>query len=897
MRFILFCVVILASSCFVQGQGHYPVLSKDQKIKLSDALKSIEVSRKIHFAFDPSACSQYIVQVKKTDLSTEELLNELLNNLPISYTKQDKEHYLIFIDEFKKSKIVTTGSKTRKIEISGMVKDVFTGEAIIGATISLMPSQGMTESDLNGYFRISVESNFSEPWLEIRYLGYQIQSIKIPSDHFQGLQIQLHPSTEFLQTITFSAPKSLNPPTNHKILSNSYSINPSSISALNVFRDPIRNLQQISGVNATDDLSTGIQIRGSGSDENLICLDGLTLYSVDHFYGVFSNINPFILQNLQFYKSYFPSNYGGRTSSLILMKSKDAEKKLSGTAELSLLNSNLCLNLPLLKNKGTLLFGGRITNQNLGSSGIFNTLFNNGTSNPVNIRRDTNTLLPVNPEFSFYDVYTKLSFDVHKNTKLSGGFFYSKDKLQSKYESRYVLRNFSVNENYNDSSVWNNKAWFASIDQKWSRNINSQATFSNSDLLLDQTVLAEIITRENNNVRLTKEKTIFTNHIDVQQFKLENNYQSKYFNAGLGFEWNNYNTYFINKIERPAPNRIEMRILFKDSLNNGNDFNLFFHTQIKPIQSLKIEPGLRVSRYDRRTNLDWSPRLNVSYDWDKHFATSVRWGIYYQYLRQTTFEDRFGRVFNFWLQPDLKRFDILKSTQLEIQQLYKWKKTSLCVEFYFKKLDGLIEQIFETPSIIPAPGEPIKEPKIFIFSGEGQSYGLDLSADQQIGKYFFNISYSYNHSINRFPQINKGDWYTRQFVREHQVKSLQNIELKHWSFNFYGVYGSPQPYTDLSLISDRNRKVINIKENSKFLKDYVRFDGDVQYKFRIKKINCRAGLAVLNVFDRINVKYVQYIYNLPVNQNPIPGSSPNKIVGTEVNLLRRTFNANLTVYF
>ena len=83
MRFILFCVVILASSCFVQGQGHYPVLSKDQKIKLSDALKSIEVSRKIHFAFDPSACSQYIVQVKKTDLSTEELLNELLNNLPI----------------------------------------------------------------------------------------------------------------------------------------------------------------------------------------------------------------------------------------------------------------------------------------------------------------------------------------------------------------------------------------------------------------------------------------------------------------------------------------------------------------------------------------------------------------------------------------------------------------------------------------------------------------------------------------------------------------------------------------------------------------------------------------------------------------------------------------------
>ncbi|HRG33656.1 MAG: carboxypeptidase-like regulatory domain-containing protein [Saprospiraceae bacterium] len=897
MRFILFCIATLVSYCFVQGQGHYPLLAKNEKIKLSDALKSIEVSRKIHFAFDPQACSQYVVQVKSPDLSTDELLNELLFNLPISYAKQDLEHYLIFIDEYKKSKIVTAGTNTRKIEISGKVKDVFTGEAIIGATISLMPSQGMTETDLNGNFRISVESNYSQPWLEIRYLGYQIQSIKIPSDHFQGIQIQLHPSTEFLQTITVSAPKTINSSNHHNILTNSYRLNPASLSPLNVFRDPIRSLQQLSGVNATDDLSTGIQIRGSGSDENLICLDGLTLYSVDHFYGVFSNINPFILDNLQFYKSYFPANYGGRASSLILMKSKDADKKITGAAELSLLNSNLNLNIPILKNKGTLLFGGRITNQNLGGTGIFSTLFKNGSSNPVNISRDTNTLLPVNPEFNFYDVYTKISFDLHRNTKISGGFFYSKDKLQSKYESKYLLRNLSITENYNDSSVWNNKAWFASFDQKWRRNLNSHLVFSNSDLMLDQTVVAEIITRENNNIRLTKEKTSFRNHINVSQFKWENNYQSKYFDAGLGFEWNNYNTFFINKIERPSQIRIDSRILFKDSLNNGNDYNLFFHSQIKSIRSLKIEPGLRVSRYDRKNQPDWSPRINVSYEWDKHFTTSVRWGIYYQYLRQTTFEDRFGRVFNFWLQPDLKRFDILKSTQLEIQQLFKWKKTTFCAEVYYKNLDGLIEQIFETPSIIPAPGEPIKEAKIFIFSGEGRSYGLDLSADQQIGKYFFNISYSFNHSINRFPQINKGDWYARQFVREHQLKSLQNIELKHWSFNLYGVYGSPQPYTDLSLISDRNRRVIDIKENSKFLKDYLRFDSDIQYKFRITKVNCRAGIAVLNIFDRINVKYVQYIYNLPANQNPNPGSSPNKIVGTEVNLLRRTFNANLTVFF
>ena len=210
MRFILFCIATLVSYCFVQGQGHYPLLAKNEKIKLSDALKSIEVSRKIHFAFDPQACSQYVVQVKSPDLSTDELLNELLFNLPISYAKQDLEHYLIFIDEYKKSKIVTAGTNTRKIEISGKVKDVFTGEAIIGATISLMPSQGMTETDLNGNFRISVESNYSQPWLEIRYLGYQIQSIKIPSDHFQGIQIQLHPSTEFLQTITVSAPKTIN---------------------------------------------------------------------------------------------------------------------------------------------------------------------------------------------------------------------------------------------------------------------------------------------------------------------------------------------------------------------------------------------------------------------------------------------------------------------------------------------------------------------------------------------------------------------------------------------------------------------------------------------------------------------------------------------------------------
>lgn len=143
-----------------------------------------------------------------------------------------------------------------------------------------------------------------------------------------------------------------------------------------VSKDVMNFLKREVGIDATNDLSSGLNIRGSDDYQHLILLDGISLYKAEHFYGLFSAINPNILSNIDLYKSYFPAEYGGRTSSLLKMKSIADINKISGGVDLNLLYSNLHVKIPILNNFG-LLAGVRFSNQNLGKSNLSNLLFQN----------------------------------------------------------------------------------------------------------------------------------------------------------------------------------------------------------------------------------------------------------------------------------------------------------------------------------------------------------------------------------------------------------------------------------------------------------------------------------------------------------------------------------------
>ncbi|MBK9270152.1 MAG: TonB-dependent receptor [Saprospiraceae bacterium] len=867
--------------------------SESKYISLHDLLIKAENQYKVHFAFDAESTN-----VSKAPLNLlQKDLNgfvKALSDLEIAHViKQNDEHFLVVLTKDSEAGTSPPQKEWKDIRISGIVTDDWNQEPLIGVSVLLMPDRQLFSTDEKGQFIIEYKSQETNQWLEFRYLGYHLNRISLPIVK-KFVEIKLIPQIEMLEIITITDVKSQHPSNASNFYSPSLKLTQTDLLTASVFRDPLRSIQQLSGLNGANDLSAGLQIRGGNTEENLILLDQLTLYSVDHFFGVFSNINPFMLDSVEIYKSYFPSNYGGRTSSMVRMKSQPIASKITVKSEIGLLNSNLFVQAPILKNRLEVLFAGRASTTNLGDSDAFANLLHSGNSSALNISRDQKRFVPANPEFRFNDVYLKLNARPLKMWSIGASFFRSVDKVVTNYQNTSVSGNLRVVENFNDTASWINRAYSFSSEFAWSRRFQSRISFSNSSLDDQQKILGVITTSrlDSPRTRNIQDLTLFNNQMNVYHFRFDHEYTAKNSNHQLGFEWNHYDsTLFRNIINRD--------VIFNVHLRNGNDFNAYYQGKFSFFERLYIGPGIRLSRYDRRNLLDASPRLQIEYRWLKNWKSSVRWGKYYQYLRQVDFEDRFGRPFSFWTQADERAFKVLISDQWELQNMIDWRKWQFVLEFYFKKLNGVAEQVYNVPLTIQDPAtSPPSLPRTVIYSGTGQSYGMDFSVFRAFKYYQLNASWSWINSTVRFPQINQGNPYSQALVRPHQLKFSQTFSYKNWSLNLYHIYGSPQPYVDLFLVGDRERNVRSINEVQQVLPMYFRFDLDLNYSYRWNQSALTAGIGILNLEDRRNVKYIQYVFRIPVFNPLSPNQPPEiKIAGSEVNLLRRTLNLYINYSF
>lgn len=125
-------------------------------------------------------------------------------------------------------------------------------------------------------------------------------------------------------------------------------------------KDVMRTLQLMPGVSAGSEGSSEIQVRGGTADQNLIMLDGIPLYNSSHLFGMYSSFNPLVVKGAKLYTGAFPASFGGKVSSVIDVSTRDASfLRTSGSAELGLTSGKAHIELPLIKNKLSLLAAGR----------------------------------------------------------------------------------------------------------------------------------------------------------------------------------------------------------------------------------------------------------------------------------------------------------------------------------------------------------------------------------------------------------------------------------------------------------------------------------------------------------------------------------------------------------
>jgi hypothetical protein len=367
----------------------------------------------------------------KTELAPGFLTTTTTNaNKPVSavadYTEDDRDKKVA--EATTENKVYEIGIKTNNIPpgnatLSGYIRDIKSGEAVVGASIYVVNTKTGVATDNFGYFTLSLPRG--RHILNVRGIGMRDTRRQIVLYTNGKLNIEMQEQVNSLKEVKISADK----------VANVRSVE------LGVTRLDIKNIKQIPtafgeadvlkvvltlpGVTSVGEATTGFNVRGGSADENLILLDGATIYNPAHFFGFFAAFNPDIVKDIELYKSSIPEKFGGRLASVLDITNREGNKKIfTGSAGIGLLTSRFNIEGPIVKDKTSFIFGARTTY----SDWLLN-------------------LLPQaykNSSASFNDANLDISHQINDKNNIYLSSYISNDKFRLNSDTTYAYSNKSL---------------------------------------------------------------------------------------------------------------------------------------------------------------------------------------------------------------------------------------------------------------------------------------------------------------------------------------------------------------------------------------------------------------------------------------------------------------------
>ena len=191
--------------------------------------------------------------------------------------------------------------------------------------------------------------------------------------------------------------------------------------------DVLKALQLLPGVQAGTEATAGLYVRGGNPDENLLLLDGVPVYNVNHMFGMFSVFNPDAIKNVTLYKGSFPAHYYGRLSSVVDIRMKDGDMETyHGNASIGLISSKINFEGPIIKGKTSFNISARRTYSDilLNSAIWLNKQF-----------QLANTDEDFSMGYYFYDLNVKLNHKFNDRDRLYVSWYSGDDDIYFNYKS------------------------------------------------------------------------------------------------------------------------------------------------------------------------------------------------------------------------------------------------------------------------------------------------------------------------------------------------------------------------------------------------------------------------------------------------------------------------------
>ncbi len=706
--------------------------------------------------------------------------------------------------------------------VRGIVTDSLTGERLSLVNIYLASLGVGAATDANGLYFIG-NITAGEHKVRVTLIGYgtQDREVTIIAGSIVTLNLTLAPAVLEMETIETTAERRTRYDTEISTMPISaaeISVVPKAVEA-----DLFRTIAVLPGVVATSDVSSQFYVRGGGGDQNLIILDGMTIYNPFHALGIFSIFDADAIKEAEILKGGFPAQWGNRLSSVINIRTREGNKnRFSGKINVSQVAGKALLEGPTPW-EGSWMVSGR-------KSFLDDVL-------QKFVRQET--------PFNFYDVIARANVATGESGRLS---------LHTLFSGDIIRPSSGFDPEYRWSNGAYGMSWFQVLENKYL--IETTFSFSNFK--------GELLPRENAQItpRSSEVNDVYFNGA-VTYFRETGDM----YGAGFMFRLPEYRYSFVN-----AAN------FRRDEFRKSSETGIWFKYKLKQFRPFALELGVRSDIFSLLSphNSDaFEPRLGFSFEMTSAMSFKLSYARVHQRVVTITNEDDVVSLFETWIpinddEPSQQADHFIVGVEGSAGFI---PGLNFNFQGYFKDMSNLVEYNRDKVDS--------KDPDFV--RADGASYGVEVFLEERLPHYYGMVSYTLSYterSVGNFT-------YNPRYDRRHNLNLIGGWKpMVGWDFNVRWEYGSGLPFSQITGFYDRlsfgglfdglgyatepgEPYTMLGSKNSGRLPAYHRLDVSASKAFQFETVKLVVEASVLNVYDRDNMFYFDRTTGERIDMLPI----------------------------
>jgi len=587
--------------------------------------------------------------------------------------------------------------------------------------------------------------------------------------------------------------------------------------------DPVKYVQMLPGVTTSDDYASGFSVWGSDYSQNLVQLDGATVWFPYHFGGVFSMLNPNYFHHIRFDRHLPQSASEAKLSALLdATSTNEIASHPSASLNIGMITSCLYADIPLAR-RWNISIAGRISYLNL----LYRPLLNGEDQSY---------------RYNLHDLNASLLYKPDNRNGLKLNFHTNRDDLDY------------MNDGQSNQTgiVWGNKV----SSFLW----HNEGTRHNSELFFWYSRLDADLSLDMGTISASSESMICQWGVkEVFQFKTSED-TGKW---DVGALVSGY-TFSPARIYSSFAAGTEENI----DLFHAIESKAFGTWEGKLSDRFSLKPGMGVFYYSSQgyTRLFISPTVNGTCVWnDCELTFDV--GYRPQFFHQAGLSE-FGLASNFWIGSSPK---LQEQSALMASIEWSWRFGNGGWELTVAPYGGYIwNEGYYTGSVfdlLTGDFNPYEQ----MAQSHGFNTGFDISLKRTRGRLTGWVSTSLGFARRRF-HGNPDKWLPSANESLATVKCFAAYRLNtHWEFGASFNFATGHPYTPVTevLFIGGNIMMAYGELNTGRLPAYHRLDLSASYSFKTGgkfPLSHMLNFSLLNAYGHINTEFIYYRYSAQQNK-------------------------------